>query len=354
MIASTKAILKQAYSFYQKKRFHSMHRKQAFEALGGVEKDRGKTDPSLLKLSDEYAADVFGSPIYAPWLYVYSAVQGTFREGWMPDNYFGSVVQDRTKGNYAYVSALRAMQSYIFQDPAFPDIGFMANGRFLDEERRLRSFAEMQEHLFQRHTRVVFKVDGSVRGEGVRFLERDKISAKSLSGLPDGVFQSFIKQHPFFDRFTDASVATLRMTTAQNPSGEVSVRAAYVRMGQGRDTHVQSESHIRVSVDLKTGELSPKGYRPDWTMLDAHPDRQEPFAGKHVPNFDGCVRTVCSLHEKFPFIHSIGWDVVVDHNDNVQVMEWNGGHNDIKFSEATQGPCFQGFGWEPLWKTSEQ
>jgi hypothetical protein len=27
-------------------------------------------------------------------------------------------------------------------------------------------------------------------------------------------------------------------------------------------------------------------------------------------------------------------------------MEWNALHNDIKFSEATQGPCFTDLRWE--------
>lgn len=38
----------------------------------------------------------------------------------------------------------------------------------------------------------------------------------------------------------------------------------------------------------------------------------------------------------------IGWDVTLDDQENVRIMdmEWNAGHNDIKFSEATQGPCF--------------
>ena len=51
-----------------------------------------------------------------------------------------------------------------------------------------------------------------------------------------------------------------------------------------------------------------------------------------------------------PFARSIGWDMIVDNNNEIQVMEWNGSHNDIKFSEATQGPCFSNLGWEKLWK----
>jgi hypothetical protein len=29
-------------------------------------------------------------------------------------------------------------------------------------------------------------------------------------------------------------------------------------------------------------------------------------------------------------------------------MEWNGEHNDVKSSEATQGPCFSDLNWERL------
>jgi hypothetical protein len=31
-------------------------------------------------------------------------------------------------------------------------------------------------------------------------------------------------------------------------------------------------------------------------------------------------------------------------------MEWNGWHNDIKFSEAADGPCFADLGWQNLWR----
>ncbi len=353
MKALAKTALRKTYKSYQQQRFHALHRKQAAEALVGIEKDRGPTDPGLLKLSDEYAVDVLGDAVFAPWLYVYSAVNGAFREGWMPDNYFGWVVLKKTKGMYADVSALRAMPSYIFADPSFPDRGFHANGRLFDAERNMLPVDKAKEVLFANGDAIVFKADASGRGDGIYFLQKADFDPFDLKALPDGVFQSYVKQHAFFDRYTDASVATLRMTTAQDPTGAVALRAAYLRFGQGRDTHVKSESHIRVTVDLQSGELAPSGYRTDWTMLDAHPDNQEPFAGKVIPNYQECVQKVCELHEKFPFIQSIGWDVIVDTEGAVQVMEWNGAHNDIKFSEATQGPCFKGLGWEDLWKEDE-
>jgi hypothetical protein len=67
-----------------------------------------------------------------------------------------------------------------------------------------------------------------------------------------------------------------------------------------------------------------------------------------IPAFRDCVDTVLQLHGKIPFARCIGWDIAVDESGQVQVMEWNGEHNDVKFSEATQGPCFLDLNWELL------
>lgn len=62
--------------------------------------------------------------------------------------------------------------------------------------------------------------------------------------------------------------------------------------------------------------------------------------------FKTCVLTVTKLHKKAPYARCIGWDVTVDGDENVRLLEWNPEHNGIKFSEATQGPCFADLGWE--------
>jgi hypothetical protein len=86
----------------------------------------------------------------------------------------------------------------------------------------------------------------------------------------------------------------------------------------------------------------------DWAATEEHPDSRIPFSGVTVPAFRQCVATVLELHKKIPFARCVGWDITVDADDNVQVMEWNGEHNDVKFSEATQGPCFSDLKWERL------
>lgn len=83
-----------------------------------------------------------------------------------------------------------------------------------------------------------------------------------------------------------------------------------------------------------------------WLDCTAHPTSGEPFAGKAIPAFDKCLRTVIAHHRRIPFVGAVGWDVTVDPSEEVFILEWNGYHNGIGFSEATEGPCFTGLDWE--------
>ena len=92
-------------------RFHRVHKKLAARVLRQVEQHRGTTNPNCLRQSEAYAQEVLGWKGYAPWLQVYSAVAGEFREGWLPDNYYGWVVAPRLQGAYGQSSALRRLAS---------------------------------------------------------------------------------------------------------------------------------------------------------------------------------------------------------------------------------------------------
>lgn len=165
------------------------------------------------------------------------------------------------------------------------------------------------------------------------------------------MFQDFISQHEFFAEFHRDSVATLRLTTVVERGGQASLRAAYLRLGAGRETHVRSASHLRIPICATTGKLFAEGYTVNWERIAAHPDTGIPFEGKTIPNFEACVKLALELQAKVPFAGCVGWDMALDTDGRPIVMEWNGAHNDIKFSEATTGPCFTDLGWENLWKT---
>ncbi|GAA1869804.1 hypothetical protein GCM10009836_58010 [Pseudonocardia ailaonensis] len=332
-------------------RFHRQHRGQAAAVLASVESERGATDPALIKACDDYAGDVLGRHGYAPWLRVYAAVAGEFRTGWIPDNYYGRIVLPAVQGPYGEVSKLKPLSRRLLQTDLLADVAYWVNGGLYGRDLEHLDRADLVAVLFADSDRVVFKSDDSVQGQGVRILDRAGFGADGLARLPSGVFQTYVRQHPLFAEFTPASVATIRITTTVTDDGGCRVRAAYLRLGRASDTHVQSTSHLRVALDPETGAFADDGFTTDWRTLTAHPDTGVTFAGNRAPGFGSCTAAVVELHRRMPFARNVGWDVVVDSDDEVKVLEWNAGHNDIKFSEAVQGPCFADLGWETLWRT---
>lgn len=328
--------------------------RKAAKKLKSIESAKGRLPDHLKAQADDYAVDVLGSKRFAPWLYVYSAIAGEFREGWIPDNYYMSVVLPAIEGRYAGLSDTRSVTAPIFGGQAgIPDSGYVVRGRMfnasLDPVISLEEFTEL---VFGGVERVVFKADGSDQGRGVQILDRNRFM-QTADTLPDGVIQPFIDQHEAFAEFASRSVSTLRMTSVVEPDGQIAVRAAFMRFGRDTDDYVSGDSEIIVPISSATGAFGQVGFMMDWLEIEWHPDSGVVFAGKEVPNYAACRETVERLHRRLPVVPVIGWDLTVARDGSVQVFEWNSDHSDIKFSEAASGPCFTGLGWELLGRSGE-
>ncbi|MBS0182188.1 MAG: hypothetical protein JSS39_07270 [Nitrospira sp.] len=343
--SAVKAVLRSWTSYAYN---HYADVRDATRILKNVESYKGPTATRDLKLCDEYALEVLGHQHFAHWLYVYTAVSGRFKEGWVPENYYGSVVVPKLQGRYGRIADLRGLNAVMLKSEAFPDVLAYVNGTFFDTAYRFVSPDAVKEHLFKEHERVVFKLDSSLQGKGIHFFTRESFSIEQITGLGNGLFQRVIQPHRLFTEFAKPSVATLRITTVYKDNGEISVRACHLRMGSGDETHVQSKTEIRVPINLESGTFHDVGYTAEYREIKMHPTSHVTFAGKVIPAFKGCVDTVTELHKKTPYTRCIGWDVTVDEDVNVRLLEWNAEHNGIKFSEATQGPCFADLGWERL------
>lgn len=329
-------------------RYHHNHVIQAKKILKKIEAVKGSLSLPIIRQCDDYAIEMLGHHHFAAWLYVYSAIAGRFKEGWIPDNYYGSVVVPKLKGDYGKISSLKPLNSTIFSSNSFPDILSYSNGVFFDAECRVLPPDSVKDKLFANQDRVVFKLNNSSRGRGIFFFDRKSFDPEAIYKLGNGLFQGAINQHEVFQEFAKESVATLRMTTAIEDDGTTSLRACYLRLGSGADTHVQSQSHTRIPIDTTSGAFHEVGFTTDWLEIDCHPTSRVKFQGKVIPAYDDCLKLVTALHKRVPYTRCIGWDVTLDDKKSVKIMEWNAEHNDIKFSEATQGPCFSDLHWERL------
>lgn len=342
--------LKKIAKTAQNQQYHSWHKHQAWQLIGSMTSLAGRRrSPALFRQCDEYARDVLGAIKYSPWLKAYTVFSGTFREGWVPDNYYGAVVVPKLKGGYGLISDYKSISARLFQTELLPDLAYSVNGMLYTQSMNPVKRCELKTYLFERSKRIVYKLDGGKQGTGVVFYDEGDFPSDSFT-FENGVFQSYIVQHPFFDAFNDKSVSTLRITTVVDDESHVSCRAAYLRSPRSADTHVMSETAVKIAIS-PNGELHDEGYLPNWVPVAHHPDSKKEFAHQVVPNFRECVETCVELHRRLMFPRIIGWDAIIGACGNVAIMEWNGIHNDIKFSEAAVGPCFADLGWQNLWRS---
>jgi hypothetical protein len=308
-----------------------------------------RTSSAIFRQCDEYAQDVLGSRKYSPWLKAYSVLSGTFREGWVPNNYYHHVVVPKLKGSYGPLSHNRGIANRLFRTDLLPDLAYSVNGLLCTSSMEVIRPGDLKKYLFATGDRVVYKADDGRRGRGVSIYDVHSFPDEPVA-FGNGVFQSYVIQHPFFDEFDDHSVATIRITTVVDDESDVSCRAPFLRLPRQSETHVKAATSTKIVLG-PDGELHEIGYSSEWLPMTRHPDSGKPFAHQMVPNFKECVETCVALHRRLTFPRVIGWDVIVDSQENVVVMEWNGQNNGIKFQEAAVGPCFADLGWESLWRT---
>jgi len=346
-----------AKSIIEKSKSYVYHKEQnitALKVLKIIENQKGKLSDKNRKLCKEYALDIFEHKKYAPWLMTYCSYTNEFKEGWIPDNYYGDTVLPLLKGQYGKVTDRNLIINKTINNKYSSDICYFINGLFLNNEDEIIKHKRLKDFLFNNDERIIFKTEISFQGKGIYFFDKNTFDINKIKKLGNGVFRKLIIQHPFFDQFNDSAVGTIRLTTVCNDNGEIEVRAGYFRFGRTGDTHIISSRQMRIPIDVEEGCLWNKklAFYPNDIFAHNLPDNDIDFPGMKLPFFEKCAKEIKRLHSSIPYIRSIGWDFIVDNTNNLKIMELNGNHNGITFNEMVQGPCFKGLGWEKLHKTS--
>ena len=324
--------------------YDRFHEEEAMKALQVMqEHNHERLTSGLKKSADDYSVEIFGSRRYTPWLYVYAVFRGDFKQGWIPDNFFGRLVCPGINKELQAVTSFKSFTRVVLKTELLPDIAYYIDGFFYDRNLSLISIHELRA---QTPPTVFVKKDGWGRGDGVMKLPSANLNESCFQRIGNCVIQSPIKQHAFFDEIISGSVATVRITTVKEKDGKIGNRAAYLRLGRNDTAWVKSDNSVRVAVVTNNGDLDCFGYTQDWRRWLSHPDTATSFENRRVPKFKEAVEACIELHRNVPHFGIIGWDVAVADNEEIKILEWNSNHCDIKFSEASTGPCFLGLDWE--------
>lgn len=156
------------------------------------------------------------------------------------------------------------------------------------------------------------------------------------------VVQERIQQCDFEAQFNPASTNTFRIATLRRPwDGKVIVLKTGMRMGIN-DAVVDnlSSGGICVAID-RQGEIDNHAYAwLDFKEFDEHPTSHIKFGGMKFPYYDKAVAKITELARRNPNMNIMTWDIVIDRDENVRILEINASSISFDWMQFNFGSFF--------------
>ena len=178
-------------------------------------------------------------------------------------------------------------------------------------------------------------------GKGVRKYENpsdDQI--KEILNGSDFIVQEVLTQHVFFADLNPSSVNTIRIESLYL-NGISSVLSAFIRVGAKGCfvDNITGREGMVVGVD-ENGSLCPFGLTKDYDKVYESSSGIK-FEGLIVPKYESIKNTIVEFHKRFPLANLINWDVALDEDGTLKIIEINLNYMNPLYHQIFNGPIFK-------------
>ncbi len=156
--------------------------------------------------------------------------------------------------------------------------------------------------------------------------------------------QEYIRQFDYFAMFNSSSVNTIRLYTYKSViSNEVSVVNAVLRIGkQGSFVDNQASGGISVGIDLNSGKINTFAVDKLGRLFfdsNGYQFKEAPA----IPLFQKMKETAIEIAHNFPYHKLLGFDICLDVDGKLKIIEVNNRNIEINFHQMNNGPLFGKF-----------
>lgn len=199
---------------------------------------------------------------------------------------------------------------------------------------------------YQPQDEFVLKISvGTGGGKGVMIGEYSKIRVTLKSYYEQGLdflVQLKITQHGELKKFNPKSLNTIRLMTFCY-KGNPELVSTVFRMGNGGTVDNSAAGGIAIGV-YDDGFLRDFAIDHDFNRYLVHPYSKVSFQEKHkIPFFDNIKKLVLNKHLNLRSHGLVSWDVSVDDEGRISIIEFNVVWSELNFHQATNGPIFKKF-----------
>lgn len=302
-----------------------------------------------LTLSEKQDIENFWKPyggVSTDWCRYYYSKNGIFDPKYIPNTlYYTKIDQHFNNRKLGWGFNDKNYYSLIFPDVLQPKIIvrkigcllFSNDYKLIDIDTAIRKLRDEEEV-------IVKPTQETGSGRGISFFKTNEYEKKLRDFLSDKferdyVIQTIVQQHDSLASIYPKALNTIRVTTLMMNDG-VHVLSSVLRMGTG-GSRVDNASNGGVSVGInKEGYLNKFGHiLYEGTATDKHPDGFI-FEGFQVPEFKAIIDTVKRLAQYTGNFRLVSWDMTVDRNCNVVLIESNMRKGGIAIHQFNNGSLF--------------
>lgn len=214
-------------------------------------------------------------------------------------------------------------------------------GFIYDENDQIISKESAKNILLSSHDFVKKNSTSSGGGAGVIFYDSLKISeyiSEVLTTDYDFICQKTLMISEELSRYNTFSVNTVRIVTL-NLNNQITVVSSYMRMSasQRRNDNVCTGGlYIGVKEDGKLHDYALNG---NFQRFYEAPSGVI-FKGERIQSYGLMKEIVIEQHRKLPFLKFVAWDVTIDVDGNIRIIEMNLDSQNLEYHQPFNGPFF--------------
>lgn len=285
---------------------------------------------------------------------MYSSFNNIFSEKYIPEPLYYNVIE-RNLNDYTKVPAYRDKNNHYkflpqakLPTPVLKNI----NGKYFSGDNKLISIEKAVSLLKNNNNNMIIKPSlDTGGGRGVSKIQGDnhKIYLDShpieFEGLleiykKNFIVQEIVCQHDSLKRIYPDSLNTIRLMTVRLNSGYHCV-SAVVRFGNNGSIvdNIKANGGIACGISQE-GNINSYGINSLGEKKYKHPFTDIRFENQEIYRFSDIKKEVEMLHNDLPYFDLVSWDVALDSEGNIIIIEFNISGQEINFHQFNNGPLF--------------
>lgn len=223
-------------------------------------------------------------------------------------------------------------------------VAFRINNYWVSENFQPLSVDDVAREARKQTCIFVKEAEDSAGGHGVTFFDcsHPESELKSIleNKLGNLVVQAGLTQHSEMARLNPSSINTIRVLSLLTKDSKCKILSSVVRIGRN-GSHVDNASSGGITVGVEEdGQLKDMAYDVRGERYYCHPDTKVLFSSVSIPDYDKIKEAVGRIHWELPQFRMLSWDIALDADGKIVLIEVNMHSGQLDFHQLNNGPVF--------------